>query len=86
MSSEKMNYPGATGWMWTYCTYLGPFTDTGGYKYDLGIYKDAVGGPSFAIVYGNECGDYLSGNIDGVHEFCEAQEETIRRWRGGKEE
>jgi len=71
-------YPSATKWMWNYCIYLGPFVAKDGTKYDLGIHGDAA-----AIVYGNQPGDYYSGEL---HQFGfgdrpkdEAYEETRRR-------
>lgn len=72
-------FPSATNWMWNYCIYLGPFIASDGSKYDLGIHKDSA-----AIVFGNEPGDYYSGEL---HLFSqeikrpkdEAYEETRKR-------
>ena len=77
LDEQPMNYPGAKGWMWTYCTYLGPFTDSQGFKYDLGVYEGGYD-VSYAIVHGNECGDYISGSLES--EMDEAQSETVRRY------
>ena len=62
LSGAKLFYPSAKNWMWNYCIYLGPFTASDGSKYDLGIHLGALW-PSAAIVYGDEPGDYLSGNL-----------------------
>lgn len=71
-------YPDAINWMWNYCIPLGKFEvkDT---KYDLGVYINPSGEVSHAIVYGNEPGEYLSGEIDYFIEgdLCE---ENIRRY------
>jgi len=76
---QPMNYPGAKGWMWSYCIYLGPFTDSLGDKFDLGVHiGDGSLLPSYAIVYGNECGDYISGSLETVYD--EVHEETVRRY------
>ena len=81
-----MNYPGAEGWMWSYCTYLGPFTDSKGDKYDLGVRVDEHLGTSLAIVYSNECGDYISGSLEDIENRVggshgdEAVIETVWRW------
>lgn len=55
----KLNYPSAIDWMWNYCTYLGPFIDSDGNKYDLGIYLKSA-----AIVFVDTPGDYHSGTLD----------------------
>ena len=65
MNKEELFYPEALDWMWTYCLYLGPYTDEHGSNYDLGVFLDgSFGRASFAIVYGNEDGQYISGSID----------------------
>ena len=33
----KLYYPSARDWMWNYCIYLGPYTDSKGANYDLGF-------------------------------------------------
>lgn len=88
----KLFYPSAREWMWDYCIYLGPFTDSHGDNFDLGIYINDWGDDkllgfekgefSAAIVYGNEPGNYLSGplNIMGLDD--ERYKEVVRR---GKE-
>jgi hypothetical protein len=61
LTNAPLFYPSAKEWMWDYCIYLGPFTDSKGNNYDLGIYLGLDSYPSAAIVYGNEPGNYLSG-------------------------
>lgn len=63
-------YPQANEWMWDYCTFLGKFTDSQGNNYDLGVYirHSVYNGEIFtteseATVYGNEPGDYYSGDF-----------------------
>ena len=34
---KHLYYPQAIDWMWNYCIYLGPWTDSDGTKYDMGI-------------------------------------------------
>lgn len=79
-----LHYPSAREWMWDYCIYLGPYTCPQGRNYDLGVYiSDHQRRVSAAIVYGNEPGDYMSGDItdimaqslDGLPHY----RETIRR-------
>lgn len=62
---EKENkfYPEAENWMWTYCEFLGKFTDSKGRNYDLGIYVGEKPYISAAIVWGNTPGDYSSGDL-----------------------
>ena len=50
--------------MWNYCVYLGPFTNSNGDNFDLGVFMgdyEAFGSASAAIVYGDNPGNYLSG-------------------------
>ena len=74
----RLFYPSATTWMWTYCTYLGPFTDSEGKNFDLGVFGDSA-----AIVYGDRAGQYYSGELKdfgllpNVH--SEIYEETRKR-------
>lgn len=63
LSNIKLNYPSAREWMWNYCLYLGPYTSSQGNKYDLGAHYDGNCW-SAAIVFGDEPGDYLSGDFD----------------------
>ena len=84
---ESLYYPEARNWMWTHCEYLGGFKcpDTGD-EYDLGVYRAPGGQVSLAIVFGNEPGDYLSGNI----ELCKnskqpAVVETLKRLTQARE-
>lgn len=81
-----MFYPSAIEWMWDYCIFLGSWIDSRGEKYDLGIYIDPRDQKVLAaIVYGNEPGDYYSGDLvlfggEG-HPMDESYEETRRRAR-----
>lgn len=64
LSGAKLFYPSAKNWMWDYCMYLGPFADSEGKNYDLGILlKNNLGGQSAAIVYGDTPGNYISGEF-----------------------
>lgn len=63
MSKTTLYYPEAIEWMWTYCIYLGPYTDDAGNNYDLGVHINRGNSLSAAIVYGPEDGQYLSGPI-----------------------
>jgi len=79
MKHFKLHYPSAIDWMWTYCIYLGPFTSSHGTHFDLGIHEDCA-----AIVFGNELGDYYSGELRlfgllGDRAKDEAYEETRKR-------
>lgn len=65
LQSAPLHYPDARRWMWNYCVYLGPFTDSRGNNYDLGICMDTEDQvPSAAIVHGNTPGDYYSGSLE----------------------
>jgi hypothetical protein len=78
LSNAPLYYPSAKEWMWNYCIYLGPFTDSEGDNYDLGIFlNDDV--KSAAIVYGNKPGNYLSG--DNINRQMECYQEMWRRAR-----
>jgi hypothetical protein len=74
-------YPSAINWMWDYCIHLGKFKN-GKHEYDLGVYCPCAGDVSFAIVYGNEPGDYISGDIGYTIGTCDREHklETIKRW------
>jgi hypothetical protein len=76
---EKLHYPSAKEWMWSYCTYLGPYRHKE-HNYDLGVYihadKSII---SLAIVYGDEPGDYISGNVEYVTASDKVGQETIQR-------
>lgn len=62
--SAPLYYPSAREWMWNYCMYLGPYTDSKGNNFDLGVYfRDDGRVSSFAIVHGNNPGDYFSGDF-----------------------
>lgn len=63
-------FPNADNWMWNYCTYLGSIT-LENRNYDMGIWQsEDKTRYSFAIVDGNESGEYHSGSLftDGVLE------------------
>lgn len=68
---NKYIYPEADEWMWDYCVYLGPYEDSRGIKYDLGVYKSPAGDLSAAIVYANLPGSYFSGDITFASEMYE---------------
>jgi len=68
LHNVKLNYPSAREWMWDYCVYLGSYEYTDDitgkeYLFDLGVYVHPSHGVSAAIVYGNEAGDYKSGEL-----------------------
>ena len=74
--------------MWDYCIPLGPFISDDGRKYDLGAYIDKKYNKfSFAIVYGKEDSEYISGDVfDLNHEFGgwsggDYRTETIKRYK-----
>lgn len=85
LSGVKLFYPSAKEWMWNYCIYLGPFTDSKGNNYDLGIFMgdyEAFGYASAAIVYGDEPGNYISGSLRNYgEEKMEHYSETWKRAR-----
>ena len=60
--------------MWNYCIYLG--SDS---KYDYGVYISTTGEVSHAIVYDNEPGSYLSGELDYFY-GTPVTDENINRW------
>ena len=74
--------------MWDYCIPLGPFISEDGRKYDLGAYVDKKYNEfSFAIVYGKEDSEYISGDVfDLNHKFGgwssgDYRTETIKRYK-----
>ena len=86
LNGAPLYYPSAKEWMWNYCIYLGPFTDSKGLNYDLGIYiddyhdEDSILRYSNATVYGNEPGEYSSGSIYPRIDFNnEVSQEVLRR-------
>lgn len=86
---DRLYYPSAIDWMWDYCIYLGPYTDSDGNKYDLGVYvrKGYSNFPdhsvSLAAVYGNESGQYLSGPLIKFIDDELYQEAAIRAAKHG---
>jgi hypothetical protein len=82
LKDAPLFYPSAKEWMWSYCIYLGPFTDSLGYNYDLGIYIDfdSVFEYSDATVYGDEPGEYMSGPLNNpIYITSESKKEVLRR-------
>ena len=82
LTCASLYYPSAREWMWNYCIYLGPFTDSKENKYDLGIYinNDSFIEYSNATVYGDEPGNYLSGELYPRIDFDnEITQEVLRR-------
>ena len=82
--NAPLHYPKAKEWMWDYCIYLGPFTDSKGRNYDLGVHiykKDENSNPelSAAIVADNEPRSYYSGSLHTVGKERECYVETKRR-------
>jgi len=79
LAGAPLYYPSARKWMWDYCIYLGPFTDSDGKNYDLGVF---ISDDHFcnATVFGNEPEDYSSGLIHPRIAFDnEVVQEVIRR-------
>jgi hypothetical protein len=83
-------YHGKEHAMWQKgCIYLGSFTCSEGYNYDLGIYEWEMG-PSFAVVTGPEEHEYNSGRLcdNWANGYDEPSRETAKRykeykvWRG----
>jgi hypothetical protein len=82
LHGAPLYYPSAKEWMWTYCIYLGPYTDSRGKNYDLGIHinHDSFLEYSNATVYGDEPGNYSSGVIYPMIDFDnEISQEVVRR-------
>lgn len=85
-AQQVKHFPEADGWMWNYCEFLGSYTAPSGLKYDLGLWLggtsrcDSNGGvnPSYAIVYSNVPGSYISGPVS-YRDTDPQQLETIRR-------
>jgi hypothetical protein len=78
--NAPLYYPSAREWMWNYCIYLGPFTDSKGANYDLGCLLNNDNSISNATVYGNNLGDYNSGCIHPTMYFSnEVSNEVLRR-------
>lgn len=80
LNSAPLYYPSAKEWMWKYCIYLGPFTGSKGHNYDLGIYIEDSDSIYNATVYGDEDGDYHSGQIYPIIDFDgTVVQEVLRR-------
>jgi hypothetical protein len=79
-----LNYPEAINWMWDYCIHLGKYTASDGKKYDLGVYEHRGEdvGVSYAIVFDNEPGSYISGTMSGpIEDMAEGKyKETALRY------
>ena len=79
LANAPLFYPSAREWMWNYCIYLGPFTDSKGRNYDLGIFIDDEQ-MSNATVFGNTPGQYSSGEFFPILSFNnEVTREVLRR-------
>jgi hypothetical protein len=84
LNDAPLYYPSAKEWMWEYCIYLGPFTDSKGDNYDLGIhiekfYDDYIE-YSNATVYSDKEGDYISGELQRPNgHLSEIATEVVRR-------
>mgnify|MGYP003136615515 CR=1 FL=1 len=68
--SDKQFHHGKDHHIWEYSLHLGPFTDSNGESWDLGIYRreglparDLAIHVSFANVYGTEAWEYTSGEV-----------------------
>ena len=79
LKNAPLYWPAARTWMWNYCIYLGPY-EHNGKKYDLGVYLDGTNNPSAACVFGNEAGDYNSGDLPAFSKGDNAMyKETYKR-------
>lgn len=78
----NFHFPRAVEWMWDSknCVSLGKFTDNNGYNFDLGVRKNYDGSYSYAIVYSNCTGDYISGTVGYTPDRVTAEGETKRRF------
>lgn len=57
-----MKFHGEDHNIWTYCVYLGPYTEEGR-EFDLGVYDNNRGSISLAAVYGKNEWQYKSGEM-----------------------
>ena len=60
---SKPFFHGKDHHIWSYCLYLGPYTDEDGRNVDLGVYVERPGRVSLAAVYGPEDSQYQSGEF-----------------------
>jgi len=80
---QQKHYPEAHVWMLNHCVFLGSFTHDHQH-YDLGLYlqKETAGFVrdyiSYAIVYGDNPGDYISGDVY-LDSYDAVKVETVRR-------
>lgn len=83
LSNAPLFYPSARTWMWNYCIYLGPFTNSEGTNFDLGIHlsEGEEDNPSAAIVYGDVAGNYYSGKIGNAEEITGIHGEIYKETR-----
>ena len=65
LDNTPLFYPEHRNHIWTYCIYLGPYSNDGR-NYDLGIYIKPNSIVSAAICYGPEPSEYISGPIDCI--------------------
>tara|TARA_R110000850_G_scaffold72482_1_gene159402 strand:- start:91 stop:420 length:330 start_codon:yes stop_codon:yes gene_type:complete len=63
-------YPIGIKHVWTYCTYLGPFTSSNGFKFDLGLYipssdklRKSINNYSCASMFDNNLMSYVGGHL-----------------------
>ena len=85
IDKTKKHFPSADTWMWDYCTFLGQYTNKNGDNFDLGILLETkenhINEFSFAIVYGNRPGSYISGQYQSNRENADFILETVKRAR-----
>ena len=76
----SLHHKGPVTEVWDDAIYLGPFTDSDGKNYDLGIVRhDWWERPLACIVYGNEPSNYKSGELIPAMDRFEIYAETRRR-------
>jgi hypothetical protein len=68
-------------YLWTYCVWLGPYTDSKGRRFDLGIHEGKFG-PDLAIAYGPEEHQYRAMPLDCLGDMRRHEDvrETLVRW------
>jgi hypothetical protein len=82
LKNAPLYFPEGRESMWSYCVYLGPYTDSHGNNYDMGIllrHGDEYGRDhSAACVWGSEPHQYTSGELK-VFAGSEIHDEVSRR-------
>ena len=82
LAGVELHWGGGREWMWNYCVYLGGYTRVDGAVFDLGVYLGGARGATFAIVYGPEDGEYISGPCNSYYAGEEeVRKETVKRAR-----